>query len=333
MLEHGGRLRQAAARYGIPLENWLDLSAALNPQPWPVPPVPPSIWHRLPEDQDGLEQAAITYYSNARLLPVAGSQAAIQALPSLFAPCSVACVSPLYAEHPHAWEMAGHRVQQCADLNAASVTGASVIVVCHPNNPTAKMSAVEELLSVTKTLQKRGGYMLVDEAFIDTQPAQSVTQFAGSADYPNLIVLRSMGKFFGLAGIRVGFVFATDDIRWRIHEKMGPWAVSGPSRWVAQQALADHVWQDNARTALPQQAKRLAGLLAPISAAIGQIALTDLFVSVEMPDALPYYEHFATQGILTRVFPEQNRLRLGLPAEENDWERLVQAIQLALKTR
>jgi cobalamin biosynthetic protein CobC len=61
MLEHGGRLREAARRYGIPLDAWLDLSTGINPGPWPVPAIPVSAWARLPEDDDGLIDAARAY--------------------------------------------------------------------------------------------------------------------------------------------------------------------------------------------------------------------------------------------------------------------------------
>jgi hypothetical protein len=106
MLEHGGRLRQAAQRYGIPLADWVDLSTGINPQAYPVPPLAPEVWQRLPETDDGLEAAAAAYYGSTHLLPVAGSQAAIQALPACFASGRVITLAPTYAEHPHAWR--GH---------------------------------------------------------------------------------------------------------------------------------------------------------------------------------------------------------------------------------
>ena len=69
MLEHGGRLRVAARRFGIPLSDWVDLSTGINPQPYPVPPLAPEVWLRLPETDDGLEAAAARYYGNPLLLP------------------------------------------------------------------------------------------------------------------------------------------------------------------------------------------------------------------------------------------------------------------------
>lgn len=127
-LHHGGRLREAAARYGIPLEQWLDLSTGINPQGWPVPAVPAAAWSRLPEDEDGLEAAARAYYGADHLLPVAGSQAAILALPRLRPPSRVWILSPTYAEHAAAWQSAGHEVTA---VTAAGLAGTGTLAPSH----------------------------------------------------------------------------------------------------------------------------------------------------------------------------------------------------------
>src|SRR5574343_218609 len=243
MLEHGGRLRQAAAHYDIPLADWLDLSTGINPQGWPVPHLPAAVWQRLPEANDGLEAAAAAYYGNPNLLPVAGSQAAIQWLPALLPKAAVACIAPIYAEHPQAWQHAGHKVRflQNATLPRALAVATPYVLCCNPNNPTATRHPRDIVLEAADSLKKRGGWLIVDEAFIDATPEESVTALAGTADAPNLIVLRSLGKFFGLAGARVGFIFGQPGLLQRLAEAMGPWAVSGPARAVARLALADRV--------------------------------------------------------------------------------------------
>ena len=86
MLEHGGRLLQAVRRYGLPRERWLDLSTGINPNAWQGAPLPVASWNRLPEEEDGLLEASQSYYDAPSLLPVCGSQAAIQALPKLRGP-------------------------------------------------------------------------------------------------------------------------------------------------------------------------------------------------------------------------------------------------------
>lgn len=323
MLEHGGRLRRAAATYDIPLADWLDLSTGINPECWPVPPLPASVWQRLPEDDDGLEAAAAAYYGNPNLLPVAGSQAAIQALPGLLPRAMVACPAPLYAEHPQAWARHGHRVRQLAG-GLARAMGAMTpyVLCCHPNNPTAARPGRTALLEAAEKLKKRGGWLIVDEAFIDPTPEDSVTPWAGTEEAPNLIVLRSLGKFFGLAGVRVGFFFAAAELRERLAEQLGPWTLSGPARAVATAALADRHWQAAQCAALGQAGERLAALLAPL----GPVAATPLFATVDFADAVACHDFLARRGILARLFPEAGLLRFGLPACEAGWTRLSAAL-------
>ncbi|MCB1778381.1 MAG: threonine-phosphate decarboxylase, partial [Candidatus Competibacteraceae bacterium] len=147
MLEHGGALRAAAARYGIPLNDWLDLSTGIHPQGWPVPSVPAIAWQRLPEREDGLEAAAAAYYGTSHLLPVAGSQAAIQALPLLRKPGRMGVLHPSYAEHAHAWQRAGHVVETLTVMELeTAVDRLDVLVLVHPNNPTGLRFAPEILL-------------------------------------------------------------------------------------------------------------------------------------------------------------------------------------------
>jgi cobalamin biosynthetic protein CobC len=245
MLEHGGRLREAAARCQIPLDSWLDLSTAINPEGWPVPHLPPVIWQRLPKAGDGLEAAAAGYYGNANLLTVAGALGAIRLLPTLLPRAVVAFISPLYSEHPQAWARAGHRLRflQNATLPRALAAATPYVLLGNPNNPTADRHPHAVAVDTAKQLKKRGGWLIVDESFIDATPEDSLTPLAGSAEAPNLIVLRSLSSFFGLAGARVGFVFAAPDLLAKMAEAMGPWAVAGPSREAARLALLDSTWQ------------------------------------------------------------------------------------------
>lgn len=324
MLEHGGKLRQAADHYQIPLEQWLDLSTGINPLGWPVPPLPPEVWQRLPEEGDGLEAAAADYYGNPDLLPVAGSQAAIHWLPALLPRAAVACIAPLYNEHPYAWQRAGHKVRflQNAPLARALTAATPYVLLCNPNNPTADHHAREAIIDTAAQLHKRGGWLIVDEAFADATPEQSVTALAASAEAPNLIVLRSLGKFFGLAGARVGFIFASHELRQRMAEAMGPWTLSGPAREVARQALLDRPWQVATRDRLIRAGERLHTLLAPF----GEVKSTALFATLHSPHTNDLHEHLARQAILTRRYDQLPHLRFGLPVDASDWARLGQAL-------
>ena len=322
MLEHGGKLRAAAQHYGIPLARWLDLSTGINPEGYPVPPLDPECWNRLPEDGDGLEAAATAYYGNHRLLVLPGSQAAIQALPALFKPVAVACVTPIYEEHPQAWERAGHRLRRLPTLQRALAATTPNVLLCNPNNPTATTLARADVLDAAEQLQKRGGWLIIDEAFADAEPENGIAALAGSEAVPNLIVLRSLGKFFGLAGARVGFVFGNAEKLVRLREMLGPWPVSHPARVVARRALEDSAWQIATRSQLSTSSPRLAGLLAPL----GEVSRTALFCTVKTPHVPALFEHFAQRAILTRHFDQYGLLRFGLPGGEAQWQRLSTAI-------
>lgn len=327
MLEHGGRLRAASQRYGIALADWLDLSTGIAPYGWPLPLIPATAWTRLPEQDDGLEIAARDYYGVANLLPVAGSQAAIQALPRLLRNARVGIVSPAYAEHAAAWQREGHRV---LELSEAGVNRAlerlDVLLLINPNNPTGRRFAPEQLLAWHARLAARGGWLVVDEAFIDCTPAHSLAAFS---ERPGLIVLRSFGKFFGMAGIRLGFVLAQPALLEQLAELLGPWAVSGPSRVVATALLQDHAGQQVQRQRLHGDSERLAALLrANGLAPTGGCALFQWLVAAQAP---LLHEFLASNGILTRLFANPVSLRFGLPPDESGWQRLEQALQVFAK--
>ena len=328
MLEHGGRLRAAARQYAPfckgGLADWLDLSTGINPGVYPLPAIDPACWHRLPEDDDGLAAAAAIYYGNDRLLALPGSQAAIQWLPALFPPVAVACLTPIYEEHPQAWERAGHKLRRLQNVPLARALAAAtpIIVLCNPNNPTGRTLPAGELLAAAAQLLRRGGWLIVDEAFGDPDPENCVTALAGGPAAPNLIVLRSLGKFFGLAGARVGFVFGASEKLARLREAMGPWPLSGPARAVARQVLADGAWQVQTRRDLALASARLATLLAPL----GEVSHCALFATVATAHAAALFEHLARQAILTRHFPAHGLLRFGLPGGEAKWQRLGSAL-------
>ncbi|HSI94456.1 MAG TPA: threonine-phosphate decarboxylase CobD [Methylophilaceae bacterium] len=314
MLEHGGKLAAAAREHGIPLDKWVDLSTGIHPVGYPVPPIPPECWLRLPEEEDGLMPTAADYYATRNLLPCAGSQAAIQALPLLRASSRVGVLSPTYAEHAHAWRQAGHAVEIQADYEPGNL---DVLVLANPNNPTGRLVPAATLLEWHAELASRGGWLVVDEAFMDATPEFTLSAHAG---LPGLIILRSLGKFFGLAGIRAGFVLAWPELLVSLQERLGPWSVAHPTRWVAQQALANHAWQAEQRIWLVQQSQQLAELLTRHDLAPG--GGTALFQWVKNPNAENIHHQLARLGILTRLFTETSSLRFGLPADERAWTKL-----------
>jgi len=206
---------------------------------------PPQSGRACPEDDDGLERAAQLLHNAEAILPVAGSQAAIQALPVLRRPCNVGVLTPAYAEHAHAWQRAGHRVSAlAAEAIDAVISQLDVLLIINPNNPTGAGFSVEQLLHWHQQLAERGGWLVVDEAFIDVTPEQSLALYSTRT---GLIILRSLGKFFGLAGARLGFVCAQAELLAQLKNLLGPWTVNAPTRWLAKAALADTRWQQATR--------------------------------------------------------------------------------------
>ncbi len=326
MLEHGGRLRHAAQTYGIAVDEWLDLSTGLNPQGWPLCDIPASVWSRLPEDDDGLIEVAQHYYAAAHCLPVAGSQAAIQTLPQLYAAhkdqCRVGMLTPAYAEHAYVWRRAGFEVCLLAvDEIEAQLNTLDILLLVNPNNPTGHLFSSAQLLRWHQHLVSGGGSLIIDEAFMDATPENSLAAYS---DREGLIVLRSLGKFFGLAGARVGFVLAEQNILHRLAEQLGPWPISGASRVIAMAALEDTLWQVQTRQSLLQQGRRLQRLLQKYN--VNPDGGTVLFQWLKTPLAESLHQQLAQQGILVRLFNEPSSVRFGLPANEQQWRRLESAL-------
>lgn len=324
MASHGGRLLAASRRHDLAPDRWLDLSTGISPWSWIaergyVPP--PASWLRLPEDDDALGDIAAATYG-AAALPVAGSQAAIQLLPGLRPRSRVGVLHPTYAEHALRWQQAGHRVQPLGtDALQAAAEALDVIVLCNPNNPDGQHHGRAALLDLHQRLARRGGWLIVDEAYADAEPAQSL---ARDSTRPGLVVLRSLGKFYGLAGARVGFVLAAAPLRGALQARLGPWSLAGPSRAVAAAALADHAWRQAQCERLVATSERLRELLEH---RLGEPAAgCALFRHLRLSGARALAAALARQGILVRRFRSPEALRFGLPGTELEWRRLDAAL-------
>ena len=327
MLEHGGRLRAAARKWNIPLKYWVVLSTAIAPWSFPLPPLPPQCWQRLPEEEDSLAAAARDYYSAPRVLPIPGAQAAVQTLPRLRPPGKIAVLQPSFSEHQAAWAGAGHQLTPfAADALDAVCAAAAVVVVCNPNSPDGHRFAPDQLLAAARSLSQRQGWLVVDESLIDAEAASlSLASLAGSPGLEGLIVLRSLSKFFGLAGARVGFALGHDQVLDALDQAIGPWAVAHPSRQVASAALMDREWQASQRQRVTQAGDLLDRLLA--SRGLPHSRGTALFRSVVTARAEELHAALARQGILVRLFAPLNILRFGLPPSEPAWLRLELALR------
>jgi cobalamin biosynthesis protein CobC len=250
-------------------------------------------------------------------VPAPGAQSLLPLVAALAPPGRAAVLGPTYPEHARAAALAGHRIEAVRDL--ACLRAAALAVVVNPNNPDGRIVSREALLDCAHTLQASGGMLIVDEAFMEVGPRGA--SLAGDVREGTIVVLRSVGKFFGLAGIRLGFALAAPQLAGRLRARLGPWAVSGPALAIGAAALGDPAWAEMARAQLAAAAARLDHLL--LAAGLEVIGGTLLFRLARTPLAGRLFDELGRAGILVRRFAgEPTWLRFGLPAGEPDWERL-----------
>ena len=322
---HGGDLSAASDRFGEMPEGWLDLSTGINPNPYPNTNVSSQSLARLPCSGalgDLLAAARITYGipAKAGLCAAPGTQAILQALPHIVGRHDVAVISPTYGEHAHVWRQVGFSVSEVNSLD--QVGNAGIVVVVNPNNPDGRLTKPGRLEDLRSDLAAKGGLLVVDEAFADVVPDISLTS---AAPQKGLLVLKSFGKFFGLAGIRLGFAAGHEDLIRDLVARLGPWAVSGPSIQIGTRALVDLAWIKATQVALAQSRERLDSILS--AHGLQLVGGTDLYRLFLCAEAGTYFERLARAGILVRAFQDHpDWLRFGLPGTDSDFERLDKAL-------
>lgn len=325
-LAHGGDLTAARRMFPDAPEPFIDLSTGINPHPYPLPALPTEIFARLPDRaaMRHLAEVAAQAYgapSPDHVLPAPGTQILLPMVARLASPGRAAISRTTYAEHERAAILAGHRVDSIDDVGAAG--GSDLVIVVNPNNPDGRVVPRETLLALAKQLARTGGHLIVDEAFADVAPAG--TSLAGDVGRGNIVVLRSFGKFFGLAGLRLGFAIAAPALIQRLETMLGPWAVSGPALFIGEKALSDQPWHEQTLTRLTEAKGRLDGLLN--RAGLEIIGGTSLFRLTQSAGTEQLFSRLGRAGILVRRFAEQpDWLRWGLPRSENDWQRLSDAL-------
>ncbi len=306
--DHGGGVDAAAIAYGGTRADWIDLSTGINPVPYPLPPIRPEAWTALPDEaaSQALEAAARSFWrvpDSAAILATPGASAIIARIPALAPAGAVDIPAPTYNEHAAAfaaqgWQMGSDNV--------------SAKVIVHPNNPTGHWYDAAE---VTAPLT------IIDESFADVAADRSLVHLA---DQPGRIVLKSFGKFWGLAGLRLGFAIGPEDLIAQLSQLTGPWPVSGPAQDIATAALRDHDWAMATRKRLEGDAARLDALMTDAGAKVAGGTL--LFRLYRVTNAAAWQDRLARQHIWTRIFPYADDLiRLGLPAP-GDWARVEAAL-------
>jgi cobalamin biosynthetic protein CobC len=307
--DHGGGIDAARAQYGGARGDWLDLSTGINPCPYPVKKIPLESCTCLPDQgaSDRLISAARRFWNvpaAAQILPAPGASSVIARLPGLFPKGTVCIPAPTYNEHAAAFENHGWTITQSGPANAQ--------VLVHPNNPDGRLWTTADLTAQVK---------IIDESFADICPEHSLIH---ESTRPNTLILKSFGKFWGLAGLRLGFAIGDPELIDRLRDMLGPWPVSGPALSIGTTALADHAWASQTRDRLTNDALRLDALLAPHAGLIGG---TSLFRLYQTPNAAALHERLAQHHIWTRSFPyAPDWLRLGLPGSPTDWTKLETAL-------
>lgn len=319
--DHGGNIDMARERYGA--GDWIDLSTGINRRQWPVGSLPDDVWRALPTAaaSQRLVTVAADWFSCApeRVLPVAGASAAIQLIPRALTPGRATVLSPSYNEHAASLRAAGWEVRECADM--ADMPGADLAVVVNPNNPDGREWSPETLAA----LASQTGHLVIDESFADPRPDLSLAPNAPD----NVLILRSFGKFWGLAGLRLGFVIASPVLLEKIAENAGPWAVNGPALEIGAKAMADRQWSYDAIGYHSEAALRLDRLAT--MAGWQFVGGTHLFRLYDTPDAAVAQDRLARNHIWSRRFPySKTWLRLGIPGNQEEWARLTEVCKAML---
>jgi cobalamin biosynthesis protein CobC len=325
-LPHGGDLAAARRLFPGAPKPFIDLSTGINPHPYRLPRLPANLFARLPDPEGAATLAAIAAKaygapSPAYVVAAPGTQILLPLVARLLPPGCAAIVSPAYGEFFRAAALAGHKVVPVHGLGAAN--DAQLVFVGNPNNPDGRLFARDELIALAQTLRRRGGVLVVDEAFMDAGPPGA--SLAPEVSRGNIIVLRSFGKFFGLAGLRLGFALAAPPLAAQIAAALGPWAVSGPALAIGAEALADAGWIEATRNRLAKSARRLDAVLTASGLEIH--GGTALFRLVRAPGANELFHHLGRAGILVRKFADHlDWLRFGLPGSQHAWQRLQTAL-------
>ena len=303
---HGGRLEAAMAAWPQAPKPWADLSTGINPWPYPAPRATRAERSRLPDPERiaALESTAARAFGvadPARVLATAGAEAALRRLPEIVGGETVWVKAPTYASHAAAWTAAGRRLVTAPD-------GADVAVVVNPNNPDGALETPETLRQRADLAAARGGWLVVDESFIETLARASVAPL----QHPRIVILRSFGKFYGLAGLRLGFVIGDPDLIRRLRAHQGDWPVSADAIAAGLAAYADDAWADRTRARLARRAAALDRAL--LRSGLEVVGGTSLFRLARAADVQTRFAALCAAGILTRPFADQpDWLRFGLP--------------------
>lgn len=326
---HGGQLQEAKRQFPHAVMPWIDLSTGINPYAYPFVPISSERWAELPnmQDEENLRKIAAIAYGvrdENYVAAAPGTQILISLLPYIFQAKQVCILCPTYMEHIKTWQQAGVKVHQVKSLEALMRFGSqeqTIGVVCNPNNPDGRLFSIEQIKEALVHFGQFNNHFVVDEAFMDFE-GQGVGKLL---PHPFLTILRSFGKTYGLAGVRLGFVLSNSDHIQKIRQMLGPWAVSGAALQISQQALQDDAWFLQSQQQLARQVKQLDQLFLRYGCKV--IGGTHLFRLIEYIKAQELWSYLANHGIWVRKFDYNNQwLRFGL-SHHQEWDRVQKVIQ------
>ncbi len=328
---HGGRLGAARAAYSQAPQPWIDLSTGINPKSYPAPRARGVTLNRLPDtgelsQLEAVAAAAFGVGDAQRVVATGGTEPALRLLPYVLRQKAAIVAGPTYGSHADGWEKAGvpSRVVPDAELES-SIADQTALIVVNPNNPDGRLVGRDRLRLLHDAVASRGGVLVVDEAFAEVTPQASVADIAGTGVAEHLVVLRSFGKFYGLAGLRLGFVVGSPVVAARVRGVIGDWPVSVDALAAGLAAYADRQWAERMRVQLASAARRLDGLLSRYGFEV--VGGTSLYRLVRAGDAPARFQRLAAAGILTRPFQhDASLLRFGLPGTPEAWGRLGEAL-------
>ena len=316
---HGGRLSAARQRYETRLP-WIDLSTGINPLAWPGTAMITPDWQSLPDPAAlaDLEQAAAAHFgvSPDHICALPGSETGLRLLGHLID--TPAChILPSYRTHAQAFPNS-RPLQQPEDAPPGTA-----LLLANPNNPDGRLYTQAQMQQLLAQQERGGGWLIVDEAFADCMPGASMA--AEVADHRRLLIFRSFGKFFGLAGVRLGFLLAPSPIIAACRRLLGDWPLSAAAIDFGRAAYRDYGWIDETIATLSTRAASLDVLLIRH----GFIPRGDcpLFRLIDTPNAVRLFDRLARHAILTRPFEDYPHwLRFGLPADDAAMARLDEAL-------
>ena len=272
MNPHGGDIWGASRETGLGLDELIDFSASINP-------AGPSARARAafraafddsaayPDPSSAELVGALSEFYNvapSNILPANGSTELIHLAPRVFAPTRALIVEPAFSEYRAALRLTGAKIETLelkeADgftldtgvlMRAIADKRPEMVFIANPANPTGALTGKDALTELASFCEKRAMVLVVDEAFADFAEEESVKELVG--DHKNLIVVRSMTKFFAIAGLRLGFIFAHERTVAKFSKALPPWSVNTPASRAGAASLTDARYIESTRAWLKSE--------------------------------------------------------------------------------